>query len=86
MFRTYPVSIEKSWLCLDVSLDAVKMYIESITETSGGHLRQDVTLDQVHQEVTLDPVRQDGTPRALQPHLLEATSGLGPFENDNQRM
>ena len=55
------MSIEKSWLRLDVSLDAVKMYIESIIETSGGHLRQDVTLDQVHQEVTLDPVRQDGT-------------------------
>ena len=95
LFRTYTVNIEKPRLRLDVSLDGVKKKIDSVIETSGGHLRQDVTLDQVRQDINLDPVRQDinldpvrqnGIPRAPQPHPLEATNGRGPLENDNQRM
>ena len=86
LFRTYTVNIEKPRLRLDVSLDGVKKKIDSVIETSGGHLRQDVTLDQVRQDINLDPVRQNGIPRAPQPHPLEATNGRGPLENDNQRM
>ena len=56
-------------------------------QTFAEHLMKfrDVTPPDVEAERG-DPPAQDGTPRALQPHLLEATSGLGPFENDNQRM